>query len=100
MKLKINTRSGIFDIVTIVFYLVAPFIGVSIAVSEAFYGAAGSSSAFGSFALCFALTGLILHIVALVKSKKANISLTGTILGIVANAIVLVLGLFLAFFQL
>ena len=98
MKLKINTWAGIFDIVASVFYLVGPFMGFSVAISEAFDGAApGSSSAFGSFALCFALVGLILHIVALVKSKKVNISLTGNILGIIAHAIVLVLGLLFAF---
>ena len=76
MKLKINTWAGIFNIVASVFYLVGTFMGISVAVSEA---AAGSSSAFGTFALCFALAGLILHIVALVKSKKANISLTENI---------------------
>ena len=98
MKLKINTWAGIFDIVASVYYLVAPFMGVGVAVSEAFdVATAGSSLAFGSFALCFALAGLILHIVALVKSKKVNISLTGNILGIIANAIVLVLGLLFAF---
>lgn len=98
MKLKINTWSGIFDIVASVFYLVGPFMGFGVAVSEAFDGAAiGSSLAFGSFALCFALVGLVLHIVALVKSKKVGISLTGNILGIVANAIVLCLGLLFAF---
>ena len=98
MKLKINTWAGIFDIVASVFYLVGPFMGFSVAMSEAFDGVApGSSSAFGSFALCFALVGLILHIVALVKSKKVNISLTGNILGIIAHAIVFVLGLLFAF---
>ena len=98
MKLNINTWAGIFDIVASVFYLVGPFMGIGVAVSEAFeVAAAGSSLTFGSFALCFALAGLILHIVALVKSKKANISLTGNILGIIANAIVLVLGLLFAF---
>ena len=93
MKLKINTCAGIFDIVASVFYLV----GFSVAISEAFDGAAGFSSAFSTFALCFTLVGLILHIVALVKSKKANISLTGNILGIITNAIILVLGLLFAF---
>ena len=94
MKLKINAWAGIFDIVASVFYLV----GFSVAISEAFDGAAaGFSSAFGTFALCFTLVGLILHIVALVKSKKANISLTGNILGIITNAIILVLGLLFAF---
>lgn len=93
MKLKINTWAGIFDIVASVFYLV----GFSVAISEAFDGAADFSSAFGTFALCFTLVGLILHIVALVKSKKANISLTGNILGIITNAIILVLGLLFAF---
>ena len=98
MKLNINTWAGIFDIVASVFYLVGPFMGIGVAISEAFdVAATGSSLAFGSFALCFALAGLILHIVALVKSKKANISLTGNILGIIANAIVLVLGLLFAF---
>lgn len=98
MKLKVNTWAGIFDIVASVFYLVGPFMGISVAMSEAFDGAApGSSSAFCTFALCFALVGLILHIVALVKSKKAHISLTGNILGIIANAIVFVLGLLFAF---
>ena len=55
MKLKINTWAGIFDIVASVFYLVGPFMGISVAMSEAFDGAAaGSSSAFGTFALCLA----------------------------------------------
>lgn len=98
MKLKINTAAGIFDIIASVFYLIAPLMGIGVAFSEAFETVeAGSASAFATGSMGFALIGLILHIVALVKSKKANISNVGNILGIIANAIVLVLGLLLAF---
>ena len=98
MKLKINTAAGIFDILASVFYLVAPFMGVGVAFSEAFETIEeGSASSFATGSMVFALVGLILHIIAFVKSKKANISNVGNILGIIANAIVLVLGLLLSF---
>lgn len=98
MKLKINIFAGIFDIIASVVYLFAPIIGIGSAFSEAFEATeAGSTESLALGFLGFALIGLILHIVALVKSKKANISNVGNILGIIANALVVVLGLLLSF---
>ncbi|MTP79787.1 hypothetical protein GMB70_14160 [Turicibacter sanguinis] len=98
MKLKINTIAGIFDIIASVMYFIAPVVGIGAAFSEAFEATeAGSTESLATGFMVFALIGLVLHIVALVKSKKANISNVGNILGIIANAIVLVLGLLLAF---
>lgn len=96
--LKINIIAGIFDIIASIVYLIAPIIGIGTAFSEAFEATeAGSTESFVTGFMLFALMGLILHILALFKSKKANISNTGNILGIIANAIVLVLGILLAF---
>lgn len=96
--LKINTIAGIFDIIASIVYLIAPIVGIGTAFSEAFEAAeSGSTESFATGVMIFALTGLILHIIALVKSKKANISNTGNILGIIANAIVLALGILLSF---
>ncbi|MEF9935281.1 MAG: hypothetical protein RR789_08405 [Clostridium sp.] len=98
MKLQINKYTGIFDIVASVIYFIAPFIGMSAAFGEAFGEVAeGSTSATATVVLLIALAGLVLHIVAFVKSKKAGISNTGNILGIIANAIYLLLGMLLAF---
>ena len=98
MKLKINITAGIFDIIASVFYLFAPIIGIGTAFSEAFDAAeAGSTETIVTGFMGFAAICLILHIVALVKSKKAHISNVGNILGLIANALVLVLGLLLAF---
>ena len=89
MKLKINIWSGIFDIVATVFYSTVPFIRNKIVFG---YEPIISLSTFSFFVLCFSLTGLILHIIALNKSKKVGISPTGNTLGIIANVIVPCLG--------
>lgn len=86
MKLKINMWTGILDIVNCVLFAVSWFVIFGTAFSDATTGgnATGGASA---FFYIMAWVGVVLNIVALVKSKKANISIVGPILGIIGSAL-------------
>ena len=72
MKLKINMWTGILDIVNCVLFAVSWFVIFGTAFSDATTGgnATGGASA---FFYTMAWVGVVLNIVALVKSKKANL---------------------------
>lgn len=98
MKLTINKAAGIFDIVASVIFLVAPLAGFSTAFSEASgYVDSGTTESFSIFILLFAAAGLILHIIALVQSRKCNISNTGNVLGIIGYALVIIFSFLISF---
>ena len=86
MKLKSNMWTGILDIVNCVLFAVSWFVIFGTAFSDATTGgnATGGASA---FFYIMAWVGVVLNIVALVKSKKANISIVGPILGIIGSAL-------------
>lgn len=87
-KLKINTASGIVDIVNAVLVSVS-WVVLGAAVDEA---NAGGSSTVGtaSFFYIMAGVGLVLHIIGLIISKKSGISIVGHVLGIVGCEVFLV----------
>lgn len=94
-KLPINTYIGITDIIMTVICFFAPIAIVSSAASESFIefgtpGTEGQTASLVIFFVIISIISLILHIAALLKSKKASISITGHILGIV-GAIVFML---------
>ncbi|MBS4174209.1 transporter [Bacillus sp. FJAT-49736] len=83
-KLKINVLAGIFDIINAFMIMISWGVVLFAAVGEA--AANGSGHVTGGVAAVFyviAIIGLILHIVGLVQSKKARISIVGHILGII-----------------
>lgn len=86
MKLKINTWTGILDIVNCVLFAISWFVIFGTAFSDAM----GNSNATAPTAVFFyimAWAGVALNIIALVRSKKAGISITGPILGIIGSAL-------------
>lgn len=87
-KLKINTTSGIVDIVNAVLVSISWVVVLGVAVDEA---NAGGSSTVGtaSFFYIMAGVGLVLHIIGLIKSKKNGISIVGHVLGIVGCGVFL-----------
>ena len=96
-KLGINTAGGIIDIIGAVLYLAAIFVLVGAAVNEAIgSGTDGSTEALAVFFIIFAVVGLVLHIIGLVQSKKANIKITGHVLGIIGHGIYVLFGVFLS----
>lgn len=100
-KLKINTIMGTTDIIMAILTFVAPFLIIGSAFDESFNnfgttGVEGQTSAIATFFLLCALASLIGHIVALVKSKKVSISITGHVLGIVGASIYLFFGALLS----
>lgn len=86
MKLKINMWTGIFDIINCVLFCVSWFVIFGTAVSDAANGGNATSGA-ATFFYVMAWIGVVLNIIALIKSKKAGISLVGPILGIIGSAL-------------
>ncbi|MGL4521580.1 MAG: transporter [Bacilli bacterium] len=89
-KLKINTAAGILDILMAILTAISiPMIFFS-AFDEAFDSTGsseGTTDSIATFFLVAAIAVLILHIVALIKSKKAGFATTGHILGIIASSL-------------
>lgn len=86
MKLKINMWTGILDIVNCVLFAVSWFVIFGTAFSDAVSGG-NTTSGTGTFFYVMAWIGVVLNIIALVKSKKASISIVGPILGIIGSAL-------------
>lgn len=89
MKLKINTAAGTFDIVNTILvafsWVIVLLSGINKSTVTA-HTVTGTSSLSSSTAIFFYVMlgiGLILHIVGLIQSKKADISITGHVLGII-----------------
>ncbi|QNQ80350.1 transporter [Lactobacillus sp. PV034] len=86
MKLKINTWTGILDIVNCVLFAVSWFVIFGTAFSDTMnHGNATTPTAVFFYAMAWA--GVALNIVALVRSKKVGISITGPVLGIIGSAL-------------
>lgn len=95
-KLSINTATGITDIIMAIICFFAPIIIVGSAFDESLteYGTTGTEGQTTSiivFLVILSIISLILHIVALLKSKKVSISTTGHILGIVGAVIFMII---------
>ena len=91
--LKLNKAAGILDIIASVLYFIAIFVLVGATVNEAMTtGQTSSTEMLRNVLLVFSAVCLVLHIVALVKSKPLGIKITGNILGIIGHAIYLLLG--------
>lgn len=89
-KLGINTTAGIMDILGAILYLVSLFVVAGAAIAEvAGEAASGSTTGTAMFFYIFAGASLVIHIVALVKSRKAQISNVGNILGIIGHGLFL-----------
>ena len=86
MKLKINMWTGILDTVNCVLFAVSWFVIFGAAFSDAVSGG-NATSGTGTFFYVMAWIGVVLNIIALVKSKKAGISIVGPILGIIGSAL-------------
>lgn len=86
MKLKINMWTGILDIINCVLFAVSWPVIFGTAFSDAFSGSNLTNDT-GTFFYVMAWAGVILNIIALVQSKKSNISIVGPILGIIGSAL-------------
>lgn len=85
MKLKVNTANAILSIINCILYATSWFVVLGTAVNDAVNGGSTTSGATVLY-YGFAIVGLVLSIVALVKSKKANISIVGPLLCLIGNA--------------
>ncbi|KRK81196.1 hypothetical protein [Companilactobacillus nodensis] len=85
-NLKINIWTGILGIINCVLFAISWPVIFSTAASDAFTGT-NLTSGTGSFFYFFAAIGVVLNIIALLKSRKANISIVGPVLGIIGNAL-------------
>ncbi|TLF39320.1 transporter [Lacticaseibacillus zeae] len=81
-KLKINTWTGIFDIVACLLFASSWFVIFATAFSDAANKTNATSGA-GIFFYAVAWIGVVLNAIALWQSYKHNISLVGGILGVI-----------------
>lgn len=86
MKLKINLWTGIFDIINCVLFASSWFVIFGTAFSDSF-GGTNITSGVGAFFYIMAWIGVALNIIALVQSKKNNISIAGPVLGIIGSTL-------------
>ncbi|MFR0553360.1 transporter [Loigolactobacillus coryniformis subsp. coryniformis] len=90
-KLKLNIWTGVLDIINCVVFAASWFVIFATAFSDAFVGSNRTSGASGFFYF-MAFFGLVLNIIALIQSRRHNISLVGSVLGIIGNALFLLIG--------
>ncbi|CAJ2234964.1 transporter [Companilactobacillus paralimentarius] len=88
-NLKINIWTGILDIINCILFAISWPVIFSTAASDAF-GGTNLTSGTGVFFYVMAALGIILNIVALIQSRKNNISIVGPVLGIIGNALFLI----------
>lgn len=86
-KLGINILAGVVDIINAFLITISWAVVLTSAIGEAAAGGSGHvTGGVGAFFYIAVGIGLVIHIVALVKSKKAGISIVGHILGIIGTA--------------
>ena len=88
--LSINTTAGILDIILAIVSLIA----LPLVLAE---GLSNGTTTMATFFWILMAVGLALHIVGLNKSRKAQISIVGHILGIVGTGLYLGFGVLLSF---
>lgn len=82
-RLKINTWTGILDIVNCVLFAASWFVVIGAALSNGSHAADSS----GTFFYVMAWIGVILNVIALLQSRRHGISLVGSVLGIIGSAL-------------
>ncbi len=88
-NLKINIWTGILDIINCVLFAVSWPIIFSTAASDAF-GGTNITSGTGTFFYVMAAIGIVLNLIAIIKSKQSGISIVGSVLGLIGNALFLI----------
>ena len=88
-NLKINIWTGILDIINCVLFAISWPIIFSTAASDAF-GGTNLTSGTGTFFYVMAAIGIVLNLIALIKSKQNSISIVGPVLGLIGNALFLI----------
>ncbi|MFD1124177.1 transporter [Lentilactobacillus raoultii] len=83
-RLKLNTWTGIFDIVNCVLFVLSWFVIFGTAFSDATTGGNATDSA-ATFFYAMAWIGVILNVIALLQSRRHGISLVGPVLGIIGS---------------
>lgn len=87
-NLKINIWTGIIGIINCILFAFSWPVIFSTAASDTFAGTSLTDGT-GLFFYAMAAIGIILNIIALIKSRKNGISLVGPILGLIGNALFL-----------
>lgn len=82
-RLKINTWTGILDIVNCVLFAASWFVVFGAALDNGSHAADSS----GTFFYVMAWIGVILNAIALLQSRRHGISLVGPVLGIIGSAL-------------
>lgn len=86
-RLALNTWTGIFDIVNCILFAISQNVIWVTVFSDASTGEYGKVIAIRIFFYAMAWIGISLNIWALIQSEKHGISLVGSILGIIGNAL-------------
>ncbi|MDD9149826.1 transporter [Sporolactobacillus sp. CQH2019] len=81
-KLKINVLAGVVDIVMAFLIMISWFAVIFAAFGDATTGTHATGGVGTFFYICAAIA-LIIHVIALIRSRKSGISLVGHVLGII-----------------
>lgn len=87
MKLKINFWAGIIDIINCILCAISWFSLFVSAIVDAMNNVVLTSLVLIILFYLFAWSGIIINIIALIKSSKVDISITGPVLGIIGNSL-------------
>ncbi len=85
-RLKLNTWTGILDIINCVLFALSWFVVAGTAFSDASNGGNATNSA-AMFFYGMAWIGVIINVIALLQSRRHGISLVGPVLGIIGSAL-------------
>lgn len=81
-KLKINVLAGVVDIVMAFLIMISWFAVIFAAFGDATTGTHATGGVGTFFYICAAIA-LIIHVIALIRSRKSGISIVGHVLGII-----------------
>ena len=84
-KIKINTWTAIFNIVNCVLFAISWFVIFGTALTDATGVTGNITSGASAFFYIMAWIGVILNVLCIIQSKKAEIKITGGILGTIGS---------------
>ncbi|EEW52975.1 hypothetical protein [Limosilactobacillus antri] len=84
-KLKINLWTGILDVINCILFTMSWFVIFGAAFSDATGNTSDVTTGLGNFFYAMAWIGVVVNIIAIIKSRKNGVSLVGPILGLIGS---------------
>ena len=84
-KLKINLWTGILDVINCILFTMSWFVIFGAAFSDATGNTSDVTTGLGNFFYAMAWIGVVVNVIAIIKSRKNGVSLVGPILGLIGS---------------